>query len=98
VQPAILSETAVIALEPFMNSPRLIKFWAAGLDVENFLNSDHVRIQFGDHGSDAIGIGASSFCRQVANFPANLIAALARAIDAAQETSQVRCQRDDPKR
>src|SRR5258705_2460928 len=58
VQHAILSETAVIALEPFMNSPRLIKFCAAALDVENFLNSDHVRIQFSDHGRDAIGIGA----------------------------------------
>src|SRR5882724_11784279 len=58
VQHAILSEAPVIALEPFMNSPCLIKFWAPVLYVENFLNSDHVRIQFSDHGSDALGIGA----------------------------------------
>ena len=58
VQHAILSETPVIALKPFMNSPRLIKFWPAVLYVENFLNSDQVSIEFSDHGSDALRIGA----------------------------------------
>src|SRR5437879_963450 len=58
VQHAVLSETPVIALEPSMNSTRLIKFWTTVPYVENFLNSNHIRIQFSDHGSDALGIGA----------------------------------------
>src|SRR5438046_9485198 len=57
VQHAILSETHVIALKPFMNSPRLIKFWPAVLYGENFLNSDPVSSELSDHGSAPLRSG-----------------------------------------
>ena len=57
MQRTVLSKTPFITLQFAVNLSGLIKLWPAVLYVENFLESHHVGIKFGDHGCDALRTG-----------------------------------------
>jgi hypothetical protein len=59
MQLAVLSKTPVIALQFAVDLSGLIELRLAILHVENFLESDHVGVKFGDHGCDALRTGTA---------------------------------------